>query len=398
MTHLRPEPAVATCPVRDYVTGRSGAPAMTGFHEMDQHRATAGPIMWTEDAGGHWVFTSHDSVMDALRDDDLWSNAVDYTFNPDAPKLPPLMLDGEEHRKWRRLLAAWFTPGRIRSMRDEQRAMAAAVIDEVAARGECDYLADVARVFPTMVILQLMGLPTEDTPVLLDIVERAVGRSPEGPAGLQRAELELMDYLAGLLAQRRAHPDPEARDVVSAAVSWRLDGVPVGDEELLKCLTLMTVAGLDTTASQVSWTMLHLATHPEHRRRLVAEPELAGHVVEESLRAFPIAQQPRKATRDAVFHGCPIRKGDNAVVAMAAAGRDSSAYPHATEFDLDRGDVSHASLGAGKHFCLGAHLGRQEMVLLLQEWHRRIPEYRLVEWPTETCGVVWSVDELRLAW
>ncbi|MFC7566030.1 cytochrome P450 [Actinomadura namibiensis] len=398
MTRNPPESTAAARPVRDYVTGRAGALAMTGFREMDEHRAAAGAFMWTEDAGGHWVFTSHDSVMDALLDDDLWSNAVDFTFNPDAPKLPPLMLDGEEHLKWRRLLAAWFTPRRIRSMRDRQRAMAAEVIDGVAARGECDYLADVARVFPTMVVLQLMGLPMEDTPMFLDIVERAVGRSPEGPAGCEPAERELMAYLADLLAQRRAHPDPEARDVVSAAVGWKLDDAPVDDEELLKCLTLLTVAGLDTTASQVSWTMLHLATHPEHRRRLVAEPELADQVVEESLRVFPIAQQPRKATRDAVFHGCPVRKGDNALVAMAAAGRDSSAYPRATEFDLDRGDVSHASLGAGRHLCLGAHLARQEMVLLLQEWHRRIPEYRLVEWPTETCGVVWSVDELRLAW
>jgi cytochrome P450 len=398
VTGTPPESTAHNHPVRSYVTGRSGAPAMTGFQEMDGHRVAAGPAMWTEDAGGHWVFTSHASVMDALRDHDLWSNAVDYTFNPDTPKLPPLMLDGEEHLKWRRLLAEWFTPARVRSMADEQRAMAGAVIDEVAALGRCDYLVDIARVFPTMVVLRLLGLHTEDTPVLLDIVERAVGRSPEGPAGLESAERDLMDYLSVLLAQRRANPDPEARDVVSAAVRWELDGKPLEDEELLKCLTLLTVAGLDTTASQASWTMLHLATHAEHRRRLVAEPELADRFVEESMRLYPIAQQPRVATRDTVFHGCPIRKGDNAVVAMAAAGRDPAAYPQATEFVLDRGNVVHATLGAGRHLCLGAHLARQEMVLLLQEWHRRIPEYRLVEWPTETCGVVWSPDELHLAW
>ena len=170
------------------------------------------------------------------------------------------------------------------------------------------------------------------------------------------------------------------------------------EQDILSCLTTLTAAGLDTVAAQSSWTMLHLATHPEHRARLVAAPEMAAYVVEESLRTFPIAQSSRTAIRDGELAGCPIRKGDNAVFSLTAAGRDPERYPHADEFDMDRSDTRHVSLGHGPHTCLGAHLARQEMALLLEEWHRRIPEYSLVGWPTETAGAVRTVDALRLAW
>ena len=387
------------CPVRRYTTGRSGSPALTAFSEMDDHRSAAGPVMWTEESGGHWVFTNHESVTTVLNDSELWSNAVDFTFSPEPQMMPPLMLDGEEHLKWRRLLAPWFSPAHIRSLRPGQERMAKEVIDDIAPRGQCDYLSEVARSFPPMVVLRLLGLPLEDSPMFLEIVERAVGRSDEGPAGLERATQDLMNYLSRHLDSRRARPSAPATDILSAAITWEIDGQPPDEESLLKCLTLLTVAGIDTTASQLAWTMLHLATHPDDRRRLTSSPESVNSIVEESLRLFPVAQQPRRATRDATVFGCEVRRGDNAVVAMSAAGRDPEVFENAATFWPGRDDSnSHATLGAGRHLCLGGHLARQEMAVVLSAWHEVIPDYELTAWPDETCGVVWSVDELLLTW
>jgi cytochrome P450 len=158
------------------------------------------------------------------------------------------------------------------------------------------------------------------------------------------------------------------------------------------------MAGLDTVAAQSSYALLHLATHPQDRARVAQTPELIPGAVEELLRAYPIVQTARKATRDAEFHGCPIKAGDMAAFPLAAAGRDESVYPNARQVDLDRDVTRHLSFGGGPHRCLGSHLARQELTVLLAEWHRQIPDYELVDVPAEHSGGVWGLQALPLRW
>jgi cytochrome P450 len=158
------------------------------------------------------------------------------------------------------------------------------------------------------------------------------------------------------------------------------------------------MAGLDAVAGQSSYAFLHLATHPEDRARLVADPSRIPQAVEEILRVYPIMQTARKATRDADFHGCPVKAGDMAAFPLSAAGRDEQGCTNADTVDLDPRVTRHLSFGAGPHRCLGSHLARQELTVLIEEWHRRVPDYEVVGNPMRHGGGVWGLDSLKLRW
>jgi len=286
-------------------------------------------------------------------------------------------------------------------MQEAQYRLATELIEEIKARGECDFVADFALVFPSMIFLEIMGMPREKLSEFMEwehmILHQTNESDPDFAVRLAGMGA-VYNYFAGLVAERRQNADPEAQDVVSAAIRWEIDGEPVADTDVLNCLLLLFMAGMDTVASQSSYAMMHLATHPEHRRPIVADTAAVPRVVEELLRAHPIVQTARRATRDGDFHGCPVKAGDMALFPLAAAGRDESAYPDARSVDLGRDVVRHISFGAGPHRCLGSHLAHQELAVLIEVWHRLIPDYELVEQPTEHAGGVWGLDSLHLRW
>jgi cytochrome P450 len=310
------------------------------------------------------------------------------------------MLDPPEHGKWRHLLAGYFSPPTVKRMADEQRAYAAELIDAIAARGSCDYVADFAHLFPTTIFLRILGAPTDMLPTFMAWEEAILRRSEDAaPDAAMAAMVQVMQYFGGLIEERRA-AGADGGDIISAAIGWEIDGEPVQDQDVLSCLLLLFMAGLDTVAAQLSYGMHHLATHPADRERLTSEPALVPSVVEEVLRTFPIVQTARKVTADTDFHGCPVRAGDMVVFPIGSANRDERSFPDATEFQVDRGPTRHIAFGAGPHRCLGSHLARQEMAIALEEWHRRIPAYRLdPDRPVvEHGGGVYGLDSLPLVW
>lgn len=400
MTETRPE--ASTFPVVDYVMTPPPVPAGTLFKRMDGHRAAGRPAVRTEEAGGYWIFTDHSVILDGLQQPDLWSSSVIVPVEPDPPyKWIPIMLDPPEHTKWRHLLGGYFSPGRTKSMLEDQQRLAADLISQLKPRGECDFVRDFAQVYPSTIFLQIMGMPQEKLREFLEWEHMILHQDNESDpdrsirfSGMQK----VTEYFKGLIAERRANPDPNADDIVSQALTWRIDGEPVSDADVLNCLLLLFMAGLDTVASQLSYMMYHFATHPEDRARIIAELQLIPQAVEEILRVYPIVQTARKATRDANFHGCPIKAGDMAAFPLSAAGRDEQAYPDAQRVDLDRKVTRHLSFGGGPHRCLGSHLARQELNVVLEAWHKAIPEYELVEEPQERGGGVWKLIELKLRW
>ncbi|MFI6309650.1 cytochrome P450 [Nocardia fusca] len=395
-------PAERRCPVEDYVYKRPPVPALTLFHDMDERRARSCPGFWSEEGSGYWVFTDHDVILDGLQHADLWSSSIITPLDRDPTyQLIPVMTDPPEHAHWRHLLADWFSPKRVREMRTEQERFAEELIGAVSGKGESDFLRDVAQRFPAGVFLNIMGMPTEMLDEFLgwehEILHVDSASDPDGSRAVA-AQTKVVQYFGGLIAQRRAEPNPDAKDLVSAAVNWQIEGKPVADADILNCMLTLFMAGLDTVASQLAYSVLHLATHPEDRARLVREPELVPHAVEELMRAYPILQTARKATRDADFHGCDIKAGDVAAFPLPSAGRDDSYYPDAARVDFDREIVRHLSFGAGPHRCLGSHLARQELAVVLTEWNRQVPEFELAGEPLEHGGSAWGLDSLPLRW
>jgi cytochrome P450 len=396
------QPVAGSCPVVDYRMFLPPVPARTLFGRVDGIQDAARPVARSEEAQGYWIFTDQATIQSGLQQPELWSSSVIVATDPTpAYRWIPVMLDPPEHTKWRRVLGGYLTPGRVKAMEADQRRLAKEIVEGIKARGQCDFVTDFARVFPSTIFLELMGMPQEKLAEFLEWEDMILHQNPESdPDNSIRmgGMAKVQQFFAGLVAERRANPDPEASDIVSAAVRWEIDGAPATDEDILNCLLLLFMAGLDTVASQSSYALLHLATHPEHRQRVAADPSVIPHVVEEVLRAYPIVQTARKATRDATFGGCPVKAGDMALFPLAAAGRDESVYPEARSVDLDRETTRHISFGAGPHFCLGSHLARQELVILLEEWHRQIPEYELTGTPMEHGGGVWGLNSLGLRW
>ncbi|GAB3035217.1 cytochrome P450 [Mycobacterium bourgelatii] len=390
------------CPVDKFELTALGGPALIGFQSIDDRQDRLRPVFRNEEGNGYWMFTDYSAILEGLQHPELWSSSVIVPTDPNPPyKWIPVMIDPPEHAKWRHVLAEYFSPGRVKSLRDEHRRLAAELVEKIAPQGSCDFVKQVARVFPSHIFLNIMGMPVERLDEFLEWEDKMLHQTGVGDE-VMAVRLEGMQqvvaYFQTLIGERRANPHPDADDIVSAAIGWTIDGEPVADGDLLNCLLLLFMAGLDTVASQLAYAMLHLASHPDDRARLAAEPSIIPLAVEELLRAYPIVQTARKATRDMDFHGCPVKAGDMASFPLAAAGRDETIFPDARHVDLDRGVTRHISFGAGPHRCLGSHLARQEMTVMLEEWHRRIPDYRVVNQPVEHAGQVFGLDSLELSW
>jgi cytochrome P450 len=198
----------------------------------------------------------------------------------------------------------------------------------------------------------------------------------------------MLAYMRDLLAARREHPNDDA---VGFLLEQTLDGEPIDDEELAKMLFLLMIAGIDTTWSSIGASMLHLATHPEDRRRLVADPGLIPTATEEFLRVYAPVFIGRIATHDTEVGGCPVAEGDWVMLGFPSANRDPEAFDRPDEVLIDRERNRHAAFGLGVHRCLGSNLARLEMNIALEMWLERYPEFELVD-PDD---VAWSAGQVR---
>jgi cytochrome P450 len=392
-----------TCPVKkvELMAGGS-APALTNFRLLDGVQDEIRPAFRNTEADGYWMFTDYATILDGLQHPELWSSSVIVPTEPDPPyKWIPVMVDPPDHAKWRKLLADYFSPGRVKGMKDGQHKLVGDLIDALKPKGGCEFVTEMARVFPSLVFLDIMGMPADHLDQFLeweDLILHQEGLGDDVNARRLEGMTHVMGYFSELIEQRRAERNSEAHDIVSAAIDWTIDGEPINDLELLNCLLLLFMAGLDTVAMESTYAMLHLATHPGDRERIVTDPDIIPNAVEELLRVYPMVQTARKATQDMEFHGCPVKAGDMAAFPLAMANRDDQMFEDGRRFDIDRGIMRHIAFGAGPHRCLGSHLARQEMAILIAEWHRRIPDYELAADPIEHGGQMFGLNALQLRW
>ncbi|OBK68576.1 cytochrome [Mycobacterium colombiense] len=391
-------------PSADYRFVRGPDPALSNFRRLDEYQARSRPYLRVDEAPGYWVLTDHDAIVEGLQHPEQFSSAVIVPTEPDPPyKWIPIMLDPPEHNKWRHLLGLYFSPGRVKALEAEQRAFAVELIEKFRAGGECDFYADFAAVFPTTIFLQIMGLPLDrlaDFMVWERKILHANAESDPDHSIAMGAMMEVVGYFSGLIAERRDDPQSRGDDIVSHATRWEIDGEKPSDDDLLSCMLLLFMAGLDTVAAQLSYSFYHFATYPRDRQTIIEDPSRVPVAVEELLRAYPIVQTARKATQDMDFHGCPIKKGDMVAFPLAMANRDPHLFKRGGDVDLDAPRPRHIGFGAGPHRCLGSHLARQELTVALQEWHRLIPHYEVADESAviEHASGVYSLERLPLRW
>lgn len=372
-------PAPGTCPVRNF-NYTDLMPAGTWHGRYDELREQS-PIYWNEFGPGFWTVANYEGILEVLQHPEKFSNSVVTALDPDPQyKWIPEMLDGDEHLQWRKQLGPLFSPKAVERLEVKVRQRAVDLIEEIVAKdnARCDFMVEFAQRYPTTIFLELMGLPVDELDQFMEW-EHAILHTPAGDAATgQNPKLEAMQAVMGrfaaIIAERRVEP---CDDIVSSALTFEVDGEPVSDQDLLSFCLLMFMAGLDTVAVSLGWIFRHLAGHPVDRQRIVDDPELIPSAVEEFLRAYAIVIPARKVVQDTEIQGCPMKVGDMVNIPLAAATRDESAFLDSKTVDIERSPNNHIAFGAGPHRCLGSHLARRELRIALEEWHKRIPEYRI---------------------
>jgi len=326
--------------------------------------------------------------------------------------LLPLNVDPPAHSKYRKALEPIFSARRVAAFEPRIVARFERIVEALVGRGECDFTDEVAEVYPSEVFADLVGLPDTDVAPLMAIRDGILHPARlDASAGSDLGRLrELQDsaasklygYFAGLLEERRGGPH-RSGDVISHLARWRVEGAALSDEEILDIAFTLVIAGLDTVSDSLTCLFAYLATHPDDRERIVAEPALIPAAVDELLRwESPVATaSPRLAVRDVTLPGgILVEAGTVVLVSLAAANVDAAGFPQALAVHLERRPNRHVAFGAGAHRCVGSHLARLEMTVAVREWNRRIPDWRVApgcEQLSYSAGLR-RVDHLRLSW
>ena len=342
------------------------------------------PVYWNpqEEGTGFWVITRYDDVVATSQDYEsyLSGHGVFIDESVGGSELMMVNMDAPKHSGLRDLVNKGFTPKMIRRMEPHVRDIAATIIDNIAEKGECDFVIDVAMELPLQVIAELIGIPQEDRHQIFQWSNQmiAVGDPEYSPSmdTATKAAAEIFAYSSKLTAERREHPKD---DLITVLLNAEVDGEKLDDMEFNFFFLLLAVAGNETTRNLISGGMLGFFEHPDQWQRLKDDSSLMPTAVEELLRWIsPIMYFRRTASKDTEIHGQKIKKGDKVTLWYGSANRDPDAFENSSEFDVGRDPNAHVALGAGgPHFCLGASLARLEIRLMFEEIIKRIPDIRL---------------------
>jgi cytochrome P450 len=301
------------------------------------------------------------------------------SFGAENP-LIPLEIDGEDHKKWRRLLDPLFAPKRVALLEDSIRQLARELIDGFLPKGEAELYNDFCVPLPCLTFLRLVGAPVEDLDFFLEfkdgVLHPAGNTKEETEANMAVSAGKIYEYFVGFLAAKRATAERDD-DVIASLIKSEVDGEPLSDLQLVNILFLLMFAGLDTVTSSMSLAFAWLGQHPTERDRLVADHSLIPAAVEEIMRyESPVPAGMRYAVEDIdLGDGLVIKAGEAIHANWASANVDPTHHDDPLKVDFSRGRKDHMVFASGTHRCLGSHLARLEMRLALDELLDRIPNY-----------------------
>jgi cytochrome P450 len=342
------------------------------------------PVMPIEGMG---VLLSGKAVIDeALRHPEIYSSCMDAVDLKNKRPMIPLQIDPPDQKKYRKLLDPLFAPRKMALMEEEVAVLVNELIDRFIERGEVDFSKEFSVPFPSQVFLTLLGLPLDEVErflVMKDGIIRPdhVTGAPYGSKTMldyqQKTADSVYNYFEEILDQREKEPKD---DLLSHFLSAEVEGNKLTREDILDICFLFLIAGLDTVSATLDCMFSFLAQNPEHRQQLVDDPTVIPSAIEEMLRwETPVMGVARASVADTELGGCPIKKGDMVMIMLGSANTDESEFPDGDVVRFDREVNRHIAFGGGIHRCLGSHLARMELRVALREWHKRIPEYSVVD-------------------
>ncbi len=346
---------------------------------------------------GSWVVTHYDDINRVYSDNDLFSNKGAAEFQAligETFRSIPLAIDPPEHGKYRRFLMPHFSPSRLERMEAQMRELAVGMINEFKDKGEVDVAWDFGRVYPVRIFMGLMGFPA---PMFEQFLDWEWDILHSGSRDKMAAALRgVLQFLRSFIAKKAINPDDH---LVSAIIHGQIEGRPLTEDEKIGMVWFLWLGGLDTVAATISQMFRRMALYPKIQQQLRGHPELIQSAVEEFLRTQPILSSARQVKKDFEWHGVTLKAGDTVQCLNPAGNFDPTRFDDPRAFDPARKANRHFTFVAGVHLCLGAPLARRELRIVLDEWLKLIPEFRVKTGADTTVfpGLL-SIRNLPLVW
>jgi methyl-branched lipid omega-hydroxylase len=346
-------------------------------------------VPFAEQGPGYYALVRHADVVEASRHADVFCSGNGATSIADLPAEfneyfgSMINMDDPRHARLRRIVSRAFSPRMVARFQDNAQQVATAIVDDLLATGPCDFVSHVAARLPLKIICDMMGIPGDQFEMVLANTNIILsGADPEfmsedldvAVTQLLGAGQELADLVTSLAAARADSP---ADDLVSALMTANIDGEQLTSSELASFFILLVVAGNETTRTALSHGLMLLTEYPDQRALLLADLEnrIDGAVEEIVRYASPVLFMRRTLTRDYAMNGQDYRAGDKVVLFYYSANRDEAVFTDPDRFDITRAPNPHIGFGAaGPHYCLGAHLARRELNVMLRELLTRVPD------------------------
>lgn len=358
----------------------------------------SGPVHYMEGSYQgvpYWLITGRDEIDFVSKHPKLFSSearsalAEEYseedmemiqrnmTINQDPPR----------QMKSRKIVRATFTPSAVDSYEASFRNHARNIVDQVANRGECEFVEEVAAELPLLAILELCGIPPEDRKDFFEWTNKMMfNQDPEMSAGQEEAEaasFKVIEYAMKLMEQHKTHPK---KDIIGALLNGNGKDEGLSDDEFVWFFLMLIAAGNESTRTVTTQGMRLLMENPDQLQYLVDNPDKIPGACEEMLRyntAFTLMR--RQCLEDTEVGGHLIKKGDKVIMHYHTVNHDETIFGEdAMQFDVRRAERmpdlynQHRSFGIGQHFCLGTHLARLEMRVMFEEIIPRIRNPKLV--------------------
>ena len=396
--------APETCPVHDWASDydifdpdyvRDPAPVWDELRERC-------PMAHTERWGGSWMPTRYEDLQQLVKMVPTLSSRSAVVVPP-SPELrevlvaeakkygsenPPITADPPEHQPFRRLILPFFSPRAVESHIPYTEDLCNSLIDGFIEKGRADAAADYAQQITPRVIAHVLGIDPARADDFVDWVRGILELGQTRPEMRIKYRGIIRDFFQEMVTERRKNPGDDA---ISTLIEAEVEGEKLDDYKVVGVCFLLLVAGIDTTWSSISASLLHFATHPEDQARLRAEPELLQPAVEEMLRFYSPVTMGRKVMEPVEFGGVEMKPGDKVLLNFPGANRDPAAFDRPDEVQLDRKRNRHMAFGLGIHRCAGSNLARMEMQVALRTWFERIGPFEL----TDPDAVTWAGGQVR---
>ena len=362
-----------------------------------------------------WAVTRHADIMEVSRNNARFASAVrsptlvdqvstqmvkEITPNNDGHLIRSLVqMDAPDHMKYRLLTQSWFMPKNLRTIEARIREIAKATVDKMLDMtgsdgvGECDFAKDVAAGYPLHVVMSILGVPPEDEPRMLMLTQQLFGptdpeinrareaiTSPEQAIQMLRFVIaDFENYFSGITADRRANPRDDLATVIATGL---VNGAPIPDREANGYYMIVATAGHDTTSASTAGAIMELAKNPALFARYRDGTADSAGLIEEAIRwTTPVQHFLRTATEDTELSGQKISKGDWLMLCYTSGNRDEAVFEDPFTFNPDRTPNNQIAFGFGGHVCLGQHLARMEMRILMEEMLPRLKSLELAGEP-----------------